>query len=242
MIFHTAKHNVRKALSNTQAAAWLCALPLALGLNLTAVAAQEAAEQIAESSTEAKTEKLPEVRVGALSFKVTSLLISRVKPSTYAKQDHIWATLALTITNHGKEPIALNYKGGSASFVNEHGYAWHERHDLSGREISGLPTETNREASVDYVVDPAGQLSATIPLFLELTPNQSTGTSFNFQAVFSSFKDMGEGRLKKVRSYPVSFHGLKKSSLPEAAAQSIKDGSNNIELNLKDALGRFFSK
>lgn len=222
--------------------AWLIALLIAFGFNLSAIAAQENTEQVGQATKETKAEKLPEVRVGELSFKVTSLRISRVKPNTYSTTDDVWATLTLTITNTGKTPIALNYKGKSASFVNEHGYSWRERNDLGGRAITGLPVETSNSASTDYVIDPGGELSATIPLLANLEPAQSTGTSFNFQAVFSSFKDMGEGRLKKVRSYPVSFLGLKKSSLTEAAAQSVKDGTSNVELNFKDALGRFFSK
>lgn len=241
MNLHKTRHFVRKGISSTQATVWLCALPLALGLSLTAAAGQDAAgQETGQPSAEAPVEKLPEVRVGELSFKVTSLRISRVKPNKYASRDETWATLALTITNHGKEPIALDYKGGSASFVNEHGYAWTERHDLSGREISGLPVEGNNQASVDYVVDPGGQLSATIPLFSELSPNQSTGTTFNFQAVFSSFKDMGEGRLKRLRSYPVSFIGLKQSSTPEASGTDLKNGTSNSNFDLKGVLGRFF--
>lgn len=233
---------VRKDKFSRQTMTWLFALPLALGVSLTSMAAQEVTEQPVQITKEATAEKLPEMRVGELSFQATSLRISRVTPNKYSTEDDVWATLTLTITNHGKEPIALNYKEKSASFVNEHGYSWRERNDLSGRAISGLAIETRNSASTDYVVDPGGQLSATIPLFLGLKPNQSTGTSFNFQAVFSSFKDMGEGRLKKIRSYPVSFMGLKKSSLSEATAQSAKDGASNVGLNLKDALGRFFSK
>lgn len=210
---------------------WMCALFLALGFGLPATAAQKTTQPTAEG---VKAENLPEVRVGELSFKVTSLRISRYEG--YSK-----ATLTLTITNNGKSPIALNYKNDSGIMVNEHGYTW--KVPNYGGGVSGLPVENGRSASTDYIIDPGSELRATLQLVLEaMKPGQTVGNEYNFQAVFTSFKDMGEGRLSRVRAYPVSFIGLKKSSMPEAAAQDLKDGVSTIEVDLKNALGRIFGK
>ncbi len=150
-----------------------------------------------------------EQRVGDLSFKVKSLRVLEPRDDS---GNQSWATISVSITNHGKTPIALDYVGGKTSFVNERGYVWKESKD-SGRAIIGVPVAEYNEASVKTVLDPESELTVMIPLKFDSLnhPERTAGNSFDFAAEFVSYENMGEGRLKKLRTYPILFAGLNKT-------------------------------
>jgi len=166
-------------------------------------------------------ESLPETRVGDLSFQVTSLRVSEDRKFSFTS----WATISMTIRNNGKTPIALNYVWEKSRLVNVHGYVWHDNND---RAVIGLPVELDRSASVKSVIEPGSELNATIPLYYEnLNPGQTAGDSFNLKAEFSSYQDAGEGRLKKLGTYHVSFIGLHKSPLQTAVNEAASNPDKN---------------
>ncbi len=166
---------------------------------------------------------VPEVKVGELSFQVVSLQISADTGYTNLNLSSD-ATIILKITNHGMSPIALNYVNKKTIFINERGYLWELDSPLSGRDFIGTYLVNNNTGSTKYVVDPKGDMMVTIPLNYEGKPGQTVGNSFNFAAEFISYQDLGEGNIKRLRAYPLSFVGLHKT----VVSPEVKPDAGNI--------------
>lgn len=206
-------------------------------LLLAASVAQAQTEAAATANVQASPQAAAEApvveqRIGELGFRVMSL---RVSERDRGRVYNSWATLALRIHNYGSKPIALNYNDRSGSFVNARGYTWAKKMDHS---VRGVGIADGGSANVDYVIDAGGDMGVTIALGNDLRDGQTAGDEFDFQAVFSSYEDLGEGRVRRIRSYPVSMIGLKKSTL----AEQLSDTPREVGDSLKKAFGGLFGK
>jgi hypothetical protein len=177
----------------------------------------------AQKAPEPQAPAHPSVKVGDLVFTETSLRFNPMRQAT------IW----ITITNTGTEPIALNYDNvNQGVLVNEFGDRWRPL------DVTGVGLANNSTASMDYVVTPGGELRAVITLFNStLAPGQSNGKSFEFLSSFVSFKDSGGGRLHKDRAYPVSFADLHETSITEGVRQDVNNVGGQIQHVFKSFFG-----
>lgn len=193
------------------------------------------AESVPDTAPVETTKAEPAVieqRIGELGFRVMSLRVSERDQSQYYKST---ATIALRIHNYGRQPIALNYNKGSGSFVNERGYTWNA---TPNNGVRGIGIADSGNASIDYVIDAGGDMGVTLALGNDLHKGQTAGNEFDFQATFASYEDIGEGRVRRIRSYPVSMVGLKKSSI----AEQLSDAPREVGDSLKKAFGGLFGK
>ncbi len=171
-----------------------------------------------------------EVRVGDLGFRIVSL---RASDRTRNKGDSD-ASIALRIRNYSDKPIALNYLAQTAHLADDHGYVWPGPAGHS--DAIGIPTADNRGASVDTVIDSGSELGITFDLARQMEQGQTAGQSFDFQASFASYEDQGQGRLKRLRQYPISIVGIQRNVAAPFAMPGVKEAGDG----LKKALGGLF--
>ena len=185
----------------------------------------------ATNSAPPEADTVPTQTVGDLTFKITSLRIS--SSSTISLHT---ASIWMTIKNNGKTPIALNYSASDGgNFVNEFGDRW------NFNSVSGVGLASSNSASMDYLVAPGGELRAVITMNnAALSPNQSNGNTFNFEAIFLSFRDIGGGRLHKDHTYPVSFVGIHESSIVSNVRDQVKDQVKGVSGQIQNALKSIF--
>lgn len=195
---------------------------------------ETSADNASTGNSSLKAEPIPEARVGDLVFKVNALRVSKESRLTGFASN---ATISMTITNVGETPIALDYAAGKVSFVNEIGQYWDDR--FVDHAMTGLPTAKARSAGINVVIKPGSEVQATLKLFYEtLIDTHEIGDNFNFEVEFESYRDMGEGEVRKVRTYPVSFLGLHQSSMQVAAKQGMQDFGNALKKSFGSMFGQ----
>lgn len=173
-----------------------------------------------------------EVCVGDLSFRITSLRVSQRN-----NLGNSTAAAAVSIRNRGTNPVSLTYLDDSAAMTDDHGYSWKDAVDVN-RNTSGIALTAYNGASLETVVDPGSAIGITLPMTFAMNDGQSPGASFDMQATFISYEDLGQGRLRRLRAYPVSFVGLqpnKAPGVPVSGAEPVGDA-------MKKALGSIFGQ
>ena len=141
------------------------------------------------------------------------------------------ATISFQISNEGQDAKAVNYTADSGNFVNDLGYSWSGK-SYHCSKVHGLPVADNREASSDINLEPGSSINASVSFGLEMKRGQTIGNAYDLQFGVTTYKDLGEGKVGKVRSYPVQFVNLQRTG----AAAALQDAGQG----LKKALGGLF--
>lgn len=115
----------------------------------------------------------------------------------------ITVTTAITLQNTGPTPLILNYKWNSAVFVDSNGYQYNGDYTTNG--IRGLGIAKYSTADSNSAISPGE--SRTITFTRERYPKngQTVGNAFDINATFVQLEDLGEGRIRQVRDFPVAF-------------------------------------
>lgn len=210
----------RQSLRDTS---WL-ALALIVGAAATALPSKVLAQETAAAGA-----ATPEIVVGDLAWRVVSLRVTQPQPyrgsSLYSN-----AFVTLQIRNASSVPVALNYVSGSGRVVDDRGYVYEQNWMTT---VEGVGLAKKNEASSEYVVPAGGSITARVMLPREFRKNETLGSSFDFSAEFLSVEDLGEGRLKNLRKYPVSFIGLQKAGIVQGQVEEVGG-------QLKKAFGSIF--
>lgn len=173
-----------------------------------------------------------EVCVGDLSFRITSLRVSQRN-----NLGNSVAAAALSIHNRGTKPVSLTYVDDSAAMTDDHGYTWKDAVDVN-RNTSGIALTAYNGASLESVIDPGSAIGITLPMAFAMNDGQTPGASFDMQATFVSYEDLGQGRLRRLRTYPVSFVGLQPNKAPGVPVP----GAEPVGDAVKKALGSIFGQ
>lgn len=180
------------------------------------------AQENTKTSNLTLNQSMPSQTVGNLEFMVESWRGGT--ENQYIHNGIIW----LSIKNDGIKPVSLNYVLGSAKITNEYGDTWQ-----NAQTINGVGLEAGNSANVLYVIQPGKVMHVNLSLTNStIRQNQTNGTKFNFSGTFSSYIDIGGGRLKKTHIYPVSITGFHEG--PDQANQN--ESSNNINPAQQDAV------
>jgi hypothetical protein len=163
----------------------------------------------------------PEVLVGKAGFRVLSFRSEKDFTGSQRK-----ALIYLEVFNHGDRPLILDEAG--AYLANEYNYRLGQ-----AVRATGVPLEQENHAAVSTPIDPGSSIRFAIRMYggRRGAPGQiqTDGATFDFEAVFDAFEDQGEGRLRKLRTYPVAFTQLHQTddsgglSPLNAGTQSIGD-------------------
>ncbi len=202
---------------------WAMGLLLATCIVMTGIAPAKAQGDSVQTNSGAEeqapkpgqSEVLP---VGDLTFQVTAL---RVTPPS-RDGGYTTATLSMTIRNTGTNVVFLNATQQTAVLTSEHGYRWGAG---NAPRVTGIDVANQSRASLNNPIEPGRELRIQYALPGRLRSGQTLGDAFDFVCEFQSHQDLGEGQLKKLRSYPVSFVGLSRSG---GIGKAVGDGATSL--------------
>lgn len=175
-----------------------------------------------------------ELVVGDMAFQISSLRVSL--PQVTGSSAGTTATVSMRARNLGQAPVALNVVKKTLSLVNDLGYTWPIGDFYS--KVSGVGIASERSASTEYVVEPGKELRMQFQLPKNLAKGQTIGSVYDFSAEFAAYRDIGEGKLERVRTYSVSFVGLQRAGAVQGAADDLKKLGSDTKRALGSLLGR----
>lgn len=173
-----------------------------------------------------------ELAVGDLVFQVTSLRVSA------PESDHMHfsiATISLQVRNAGDTPQSLCMEEMSARITNDLGYVWGS--SAFRNKVTGVCLATQSKASTDYTVAPGKTLRLQLQLPLKMSSGQTIGGAYDFAADFSSYRNLGEGKLEIANRYPVSFVGLRRSGALAGATDDLQGQVDSAKQKLNSLFG-----
>ena len=127
--------------------------------------------------------------------------------------NHDDARISVTITlrNTTSTPMALNYQSRSFSLVDDVGYQYSAH--LYGGSVKGIPTANSSSADTTAILGPGSSRTVTFIAARSMKRGQTIGRRFDMNATFIQIEDLGQGRVRKVRDYPVAFTDFRTSGL-----------------------------
>ena len=151
---------------------------------------------------------------GAISANMDSI---RVGPATGFASGHVAVTVTLTLRNTANAPLILNYQKGSFSATDDRGYQYELKHQhLSShysKDIKGIPMATPSRADTTSIISAGSARTVTFTGIRYMRDGQSPGNRFDIAATFIQLEDLGQGRVRKVRDFPVAFTNAPASGL-----------------------------
>ncbi len=140
-------------------------------------------------------------------------------------------TIAMTLRNTGDAPMPLNYETNSLSVTDDNGYHYTMYYERVNPEktIKGIPAATNTRADTSAVIMPGGVRTVTFITDRNTKNGQTPGTRFDVNATFGQYQDLGQGRIRKVRDYPVAFTNVSASGRGYSSGASTGRASDVVE-------------
>ena len=138
---------------------------------------------------------------GALDASIDAFRIG----SPHPKRTEI--TITVRLRNTGSVPIILNYQAGSWAATDSNGYRYetHLEHDTKYGTVKGIPVATYNRADTSSMIAPGASRTVTFNARRDMRNGQTPGDRFDINATFVQFEDLGQGRIRKVRDFPVAF-------------------------------------
>jgi len=171
-----------------------------------------------------------ELRIGELAARVSSIRLGPANLSGVRQG----ATVTVQLRNVGAAPVALNYKQGSYALADNRGYRY-EFFGFERENVKGIPMTKPREASTSNVLAPGETQTVMFLTQRQFEPGQTPGTAFDVSMTFAAYADMGQGRVKLLREYPMTFVGVPASTGPEGA---VLQPTNSTKSRTGDAVDR----
>ncbi len=144
------------------------------------------------------------------------------------ERTNVLVTVTMTLRNTGSEPMILNYETSSLSVTDDNGHPYTmpaERTDPE-KYIKGIPATRNSKVDVSAVIVPGATRTVTFITHRFMKNGQTSGTRFDINATFGQYQDLGQGRVRKVRDYPVAFTNVGASG---RLGSSTSPGSNALD-------------
>lgn len=147
------------------------------------------------------------VQGAALEGSIASL---RLGQATGYTKGTVALTVMLALRNTGNVPLTLNYEQNSFAATDNHGYQYRLYHEhLSDKayaqDIKGIPMATRSRAGTSQILAPGQSLNVTFIATRYMRDGQTPGSHFDIQATFGQYQDEGQGRIRKLRDFPVAF-------------------------------------
>jgi len=176
-------------------------------------------------------------KAGQVQAHIASL---RIGPATGFAPGHIAVTVVMTLTNTGSSPLALNYEKRSYALTDNNGYQYnlHNEHlnEAAKEDVKGIPIATPGYASTSQVLAPGQSNSVTFIAVRSMRNGQTPGTVFDVNASFGQYQDEGQGRIRKVNTYPVAFTNVSPSAAGHGAGQLGQDLPGEVGSKVIDRL------
>lgn len=166
---------------------------------------------------------------GALDARLDAIRIGRLGSSSITE-----VTVTMTLRNSGTTPLILNYLATSLSVTDDHGYHYEMYAEKMNptKTIKGIPTSVYNRGDTSSVLSPGASRTVTFIANRSMKNGQTPGDRFDINATFVQFEDLGQGRIRKVRDYPVAFTNVARSGsgisqgnngnpVPQAVGQAV---------------------
>ncbi len=150
----------------------------------------------------------PEWRDAQLSARVASIRVGLQRNSRVTYD----ATVSITLTNTGNAPLALNYEQGTFSLTDNHGYQYELQTYSPAKFVKGIPIANGRTASTHQPLMPGQSSTVTFITDRQMSNGQTPGNRFDISATFGAYQDEGQGRIRKLQMFPVTFTDVARSS------------------------------
>lgn len=161
-----------------------------------------------------------ELRIGNFGFKLYSIRTSNeiTRYDTLSR-----ATAILSVVNHGDTSEEVVFQRTKAILVDEFGHVWADDYD---RAATGLPTvEGSTGATGVAFLQPGEESYITVPLSRKLNQARIVGKTFDLGLEFTAIENLGEGAVRRKRTYPIHFTGVRNTSAYYASNVSSKTQS-----------------
>ena len=195
-------------------------LLLAFALACALPASAQSADQLRQENArlKARIEALQSQRCDPDSTSATGSwsgdgLHARIDSIRPGLNNHNDARISVTVTlrNTTSTPMALNYQSRSFSLVDDIGYQYSTH--LYGGSVKGIPTANSSAADTTAILGPGSSRTVTFIAARSMDRGQTVGRRFDLNATFIQVEDLGQGRVRKVRDYPVAFTNVIASGL-----------------------------
>ena len=131
-----------------------------------------------------------------------------------SSRDHreVEISVALALTNTSSTPLALNYEYGSFSLADNRGYRYILSLSSESTHVKGIPVATSSRADARQPLMPGQSSTVTFISHRRMRDGQTPGDSFDVNATFGAYQDEGQGRIRKLRTYPVALTNVQRSA------------------------------
>lgn len=173
-----------------------------------------AVAQVAQVAADSCTGRARCYDAGAFTAEVTSLVPSR------ASRHHV-VRVELELRNRSTEPLALGYKSGTSSIVDEEGnrYYW-GRVNTYDRSAQGIGVVTSRQADAQLVLRPGEARRVSFSLTRYDAGTRPFATSFSYDVVLTQLELLAAGQVRALRDYSLTFPALAAGSSRASAASA----------------------
>lgn len=114
----------------------------------------------------------------------------------------VHVTTTITLRNTSQLPLALNYQSRSFNLVDDRGYTYSLP---MSKAVSGIPIAYESQADSTAVISAGGTRTVTFSAYRTMHKGETPGHRFDLNATFIQLEDLGQGRIRKVRDFPVAF-------------------------------------
>lgn len=147
------------------------------------------------------------------------------------QRTNVLVTVTMTLRNAGSDPMILNYETSSLSVTDDNGYPYTmyaERTDAE-KTIKGIPATRFSKVDTSAVIMPGAARTVTFITNRYMRNGQTPGSRFDINATFGQYQDLGQGRVRKVRDFPVAFTNVAASGRGSASTATGNAASGLVD-------------
>ena len=136
--------------------------------------------------------------------------------------------------------MVLNYETNSLSVTDSNGYNYIMDYERVNPEktIKGIPATKFARVDTSAVIMPGASRTVTFIADRKMNAGQTPGGRFDINATFGQYEDLGQGRIRKVRDYPVAFTNVTTSGRGLSSTSATDHASGNVGRAVDRTLNR----
>lgn len=140
----------------------------------------------------------PVSHIGDLEARLESIRVGR-------NGKRVEATVTMTVRNTGATSMILNYEGESFAATDSNGYRYEFPVGAEKDSVKGIPISRYNKVDASFVLGSGRSATVTFQIQRVMATGQTVGDRFDINASFGQYEDLGQGRLRRVQTFPVAF-------------------------------------
>lgn len=114
-------------------------------------------------------------------------------------------TVTMTLRNVSSQPMVLNYEHGSFNATDSNGYGYRLFGGQGKHNVKGIPIASGNQVDPSFTLLPGRSSPVTFIAQRVMSEGQTVGNRFDISSSFGQYQDLGQGRLRRMQTFPVSF-------------------------------------